>query len=59
MLKFASVKEFLVVVLLILCAENWLNFHDAKANMGEVLIVVRIFGIKLFDFFKYTYLIWL
>jgi 16S rRNA (cytosine1402-N4)-methyltransferase len=27
------------------------NFHDAKAKMGAVLIVVRIFGIKLFDFF--------
>jgi hypothetical protein len=49
--KFASVKEFLVIVLLILCAENWLNFHDAKAKMGAVLIVVRIFGIKFFDFF--------
>jgi len=49
--KFANVKEFLVVVLLILCAENWLNFHDAKTKMGAVLIVVRIFGIKFFDFF--------
>ena len=49
--KFTSVEEFLVVVWLILCAENWLNFHDAKAKMGAVLIVVRIFGIKLFDFF--------
>jgi len=33
--KFASVKEFLVVDLLMLCAENWLNFHDAKAKMGQ------------------------
>ena len=46
MLKFASVKEFLVIVLLVLCAENWLNFRDAKAEMGAVVIVVRIFGIK-------------
>jgi len=44
--KFASVKEFLVIVLLILYAENWLNFHDAKAKMGAVLIVVWIFGIE-------------
>lgn len=45
--KFICVKEFLVI----LCEENWLNFHDAKAKIGAVLTVVRIFGIKLFDFF--------
>jgi hypothetical protein len=49
--KFASVKEILVIVLLISRAENWLSFLDAKPKMGAVLIVVRIFGIKLFDFF--------
>jgi hypothetical protein len=32
---FSRVKEFVVMVLLILCAENWLNFHDTKAKRGQ------------------------